>query len=229
MFNILGELRILIQYKVWQIMLAGNLVRKKRSSNIELLRIAAMLSVVACHYVIFSDAPSFSSCDILDAKSWILKFYGWGGGWAINAFVLMSGYFMCLNGITISRFVKFLTPIFFWGILFGLLNDGTGRDVLNVLISPFTRCGHSFIASFLWLYILSPALNRIIALLPKRRLLGLLVAMFSILSIFSLIPVISLGPYPIVWFALVYMIGAYLRLYPAEWMKSMRKCLAVTV
>lgn len=207
----------------------SSVVRKKRSSNIELLRIVAMLSVVACHYVIFSNAPSLCSCDILDTKSWFLKLYGWGGGWSINAFILISGYFMSYNGITISRFVKFLMPIYFWGILFTLLDNGTGSDVLNVLINPIARCGRSFIASFLWLYILSPILNRIMESLSKVQFAALLVVLFSVLSVLSLIPIISLGPYPIIWFALVYMIGGWLRRYPADWMISMRKCLTIAI
>lgn len=66
-----------------------------RSSNIELLRIVAMLAIVAHHYAVNSTVTSLFDPLHPSANQIFLRLWGMWGKTAINVFVLITGYFMC--------------------------------------------------------------------------------------------------------------------------------------
>ena len=66
----------------------------KRQSNIELLRIVAMLLIIAHHFSLHGGFV-FSTASITVNRLWI-QFIQIGGEIGINVFVLISGYFLIL-------------------------------------------------------------------------------------------------------------------------------------
>lgn len=53
--------------------------KNMRQSNFELLRIVAMLIIIAHHYVVLSGITEFFDYDTLPANMLFLQFLGWGG------------------------------------------------------------------------------------------------------------------------------------------------------
>ena len=82
-----------------------------RKSNIELLRIIMMFSIVAHHYVINSGLMDAFDTGIASKASLnyvFLSLWGMWGKTGINVFILISGYFMCTSSLTIRRYCKIL-------------------------------------------------------------------------------------------------------------------------
>ena len=79
-------------------------ITKNRKTNLELLRIIAMYFIVAHHYVVNSGLTSSSGPifkDTLSIKSLFLLLFGAWGWTGINCFILLTGYFMCKQTISL--------------------------------------------------------------------------------------------------------------------------------
>ena len=87
----------------------------KRQSNIELLRIVSMFLVVAHHYVVNSGVNElFDFSKPVSANTLFLQWWGMWGKTAINAFVLITGYFMCRSRLTIRKMLKLYLEVQFY-------------------------------------------------------------------------------------------------------------------
>ena len=91
----------------------SNLCAGMRSSNIELLRIVAMLAIVAHHYVVNSTVWEMFDPVRPTVNSIFLQLWGMWGKTAINVFVLITGYFMCQSRLTAKRYLKIFLQIIF--------------------------------------------------------------------------------------------------------------------
>ena len=110
-----------------------------------------MLLIVAHHYVVNSgltsvDGPIFA--DPLSVKSIFLFLFGMWGKTGINCFVLITGYFMCQNKITVKKFAKLLLEIYFYNIIIYFIFLFTGYsefsfiDFVKMLL-PITSVSYS--------------------------------------------------------------------------------------
>lgn len=66
----------------------------KRSSNLELLRIIAMVAIVSHHYVVNSGITNHFDYANITPNMIFLQLWGMWGKTAINIFVMITGYFM---------------------------------------------------------------------------------------------------------------------------------------
>ena len=119
-------------------------VNKQRESSIELLRIVAMLFIIAHHYVtnsglllpngpVYTQFPSIHSCFLLVFGAW--------GKTGINCFVLITGYFMCRSTIRPKKFLKLLLEYMFYHVLIWLIFCACGYESFSVrsLIKQFNE------------------------------------------------------------------------------------------
>ena len=206
-------------------------VKHPRESGIELLRIVAMLFIVAHHFVYNSGLSESFDYAHPDANLIWLQWIGAWGKTAINAFVIITGYFMCTSSLTAKRFLKLLFQVVFYLVAIFLVFLGFGYET----ITPkrlFELGGHFFIGinngftvSFLWFYLGIPFYNILIRHCSKRELfllIGLLLLHFSgAATLFA-------AKYSFnhtFWFMTIYFIGAAIRLYPMSWMGRNRVCL----
>lgn len=198
----------------------SNAVKEKmRSSNIELLRIISMLVIVAHHYVVNSGLMNIIKQHPLEYDSIALLVFGWGGKTAINCFLLITGYFMCKQETTFKKYLKFLLQVLFWNIVIGIVFvlSGFENPNLKFIIStlfPFNYVGNSnsFTSSYLFFYLCIPYLNLMLKGMDRKLHKWFLfggVIMFSVLPSMGFKTVFN----SIIWFSIVYMMGAYLRLY----------------
>ena len=157
----------------------------KRESNIELLRIVAMLLVVLVHTYFSLDnmAPVDCQSDPLDffGRSLAIQFCII----CVNVFILISGWF----GIkpSIKGALSLLFQVFFFHILIVSLLSLTGDHIsLDSIIKGFYFGNqYWFIPSYLVLYAISPILNAFVETATPRRFLSVLIAYFLLEFVFG--------------------------------------------
>lgn len=67
---------------------------KSRNSNIELLRILMMITIIAHHYVINSGITELYDFNNITGNMIFQQIFGFSGKTIINVFLLISGYFI---------------------------------------------------------------------------------------------------------------------------------------
>lgn len=196
------------------------LPHKQRSSNIELYRIIVMLLIVAHHYVVNSGLLEPIRENPLSNYSIFYYLFGAWGKTGINCFVLITGYFMCTNNISLRKFLKLYIWIVFYSVVILLIFALTGYQNLSVknllVLLPF-RIVHSdnFEHAFLvwWLFI--PFLNLFINTINRIQHLKIILLMFTVFSIYSFVPkILMIDVNPVCWFSTLYFIASYIRKYP---------------
>ncbi len=195
--------------------------RIKRSSNIELLRILAMLMIVASHWgwAIY-DMPATDFTWINENFRWVFRSFGQVG---VVIFVLITGYFSSTKRFNIKSLIRLFTEIFFMNVvvfalslLFAHFTDAYIFDInresfLNVFM--LINNGYWFIKAYVFIALLSPFINIILSKINKRQFTALICMMFLLLSVMPTF--LQLADDNIfAFFILLYLMGAYMRIYP---------------
>ena len=192
---------------------------KRRDSSIELFRIISMLIIVAHHYVVNSGLMDTIASNSTTWNSIFLLLFGWGGKTAINCFVFITGYFMCQSNITWKKFLKLFLEFKFYKIVFYLVFFVTGYTEFSIkelweIIFPINSIGSGFVGSYLAFYLFIPFVNLLITSMSEKmhqRLIALCICLFTVLPTFFFTNV-KLSY--VSWFITLYLIAAYVRLYP---------------
>ena len=202
------------------------LKKKQRESNIELLRIIMMIIIIGHHYIVNSGVIDVIKINVLQdscgIKDYFALAYGWGGKTVINVFLLITGYFSCTQKFNLKKIINFCCEIMFYTMLIYFIFLLTGYESFNfvnlgkmILTIPFDF-GKGFSSSYVALYFCIPFLNKLIQSLDKKnfdKLIVVLLVIFTGISTFFFNTSFEyLG-----WYTTVYLIGAYLRLYPLSW------------
>lgn len=193
--------------------------KNMRQSNFELLRIIAMLIIIAHHYVVLSGITEFFDYDTLPSNMLFLQFLGWGGKMAINIFVLISAYFICLKNLIWAKVLKLILEILFYNLsvtvvlmLFGIFPCKIS-SVLKMVFEPITSIGYEFVGSFIVFYLFVPFLNILIRQLTKKQHFNLMIFSVIVFSVFYTLSAFQASRY-VLWFFVLYFIGSYIRKYP---------------
>lgn len=191
-----------------------------------------MALIIAHHYVVNSGVTGLYSISAHPARTLFLQSWGMFGKAGINAFVLLSGYFMCQSRLTPIRFLKVILPIVLYraltyavGIALGLAKFSLA-GVAAILLDLLSGAGSNgfFGASFPVFYLLIPVLIVIVRRLTGNEL-GLLV-------LFSLLLYTGLGTFfknphlfnEVLWFCVLFLIAAWIRLYANRWSSDFWGC-----
>ena len=191
----------------------------KRNSGIELLRILSMLVIIAHHYVVNSGVLGIiDQQNTITSSSVFAMLFGCGGKTGINCFVLITGYFMCTSNITMRKFLKLLGEIEFYRVMIYLLFVCSGYqpfDVASLIktMLPVKDISTAFTSAYLVFFLFIPFLNILIHGMNKKqhlKLMGLLVGVYSIWGSLGF----NVSFNYVTWFSVLYVIAAYIRLYP---------------
>lgn len=203
-------------------------VKKVRDTNIELFRIFLMLMIIAHHYVYHSGVPDLYNYDHVTGNQLFLILWGWGGKTGINCFLLITGYFMCMQRFTWKKFLKLYLEIKFYSLLIPVIFWAIGRQPLtfkyciDTLFGVAIHMSDDFAPTFLALFLLIPFINILIDALDKKNHLRLLLALLFIFTVTSSF-FNNQSPNQIGWYVTVYLIGAYLRKYPPTLLSDVKK------
>ena len=196
--------------------------RMQRDSNLELFRIITMLLIIAHHYVTNSgllDARGAIYSSPLGVKSIFLLLIGAWGKPGINCFLMITGYFMCQKKITAKKFCKLLFEVLFYNVVITLVFVLTGyvRLDLKLLVKavlPINTLSRNFTGCFLVFYLCIPFLNVLVQHINEKqhKLLLLLLGFMYVILGSNLLGSVEMNY--VSWFAVVYLIAAYIKLYP---------------
>lgn len=207
-------------------------VKKVRESNMELLRITAMLLVMVVH-ANFRALPVPTAHEIVayPTSKFLMFLTEAISVLAVDLFVLLSGWF----GIRpkASRLGELIFQVFFFGCFsIGICALFAPERLENTpfygsAMSRLFLCGENdywFVKAYIGLYIISPILNTFIEHATKKQFATVLIAFYIFQSIYGWIFNATKwfeSGYSMVSFAGLYMLARYMRLYPIKlWHQS---------
>ena len=212
---------------------------KKRQANFELLRIIAMYMVVIQHYLnhyagsMFFDLKASGltiTAVVLDSFCIV----------AVNAYVLLSGYFLSERPFSLRRLVCLILQVLFYTILIPVLLAFLGAISFSEILDPYhvwnslfpVQSGHYwFVSAYVVMALFSPFLNAALDKLEKKQLelalAGLLVFFCAGKSLSPLQFATDRYGYDFGWFLVLYLLGGYLRKFGLPFMKSAARGWAV--
>jgi len=188
-----------------------------RQSNIELLRIIAMIMIVAHHFAVHGGFE-FSNEVININRLWI-QFIELGGKIGVDIFVLISGYFLIsAQGTSINKAIKLWVQIFSYSILIFAIFTFTGMEAFSIkeLIKhcfPLIFSQWWFASTYFVLYLVSPYVNRLLKSFEKSQYIQFLL-FFGVL--WCIIPTFTrqhVQSNNLLWFIYLYSFAGYLRLF----------------
>ena len=205
-------------------------VQGKRNPAFEVLRVAAMLMVLAMHGLYYGGALSLKPLSppmVSYPLAWLAEAFSFV---CVNLYVLIGSYFMAESRFRLSRVMKlWVLTLFFSLAVGGVICVATGEPFHWQWALPVTTGQYWFVTDYLMLCVLSPFLNRLVRALGQRRLFGLLCVLAALFVALPTVgyPFVSADVklndgYHIGWFVVLYCFGAYLRLYPPRPRKPAR-------
>ena len=205
------------------------MTKKTRDSNIELLRILAICGVVVLHY---NGNVAFSYVAEGSGHFYILYFLEVLFICAVNLFILISGYFSCMS--TKRRAIKpleLIVQVMVIGVAKYLVTCIFGGHSLSVVSLVAAMIPNNyFVFLYITLYLISPYINLVLDKLSQKQygiMIGLCVVLFSVWP--TVLDVVlemtgrhfngmyttntggSQYGYSLINFALMYLLGSYLR------------------
>jgi surface polysaccharide O-acyltransferase-like enzyme len=189
----------------------------QRQSNIELLRIFAMVMIVAHHLGVHSEYDLNCNMIIIN-KLWI-QFIQMGGKVGVNIFVLISGYFLITTQtLKLSKVLKMWLQMLVHALVLFLLLVLLGKEEFNLgdllgCFVPMICSGWWFANTYFILFLLSPFINTGLRAMGKRTYQRFLLLL---LVCWCVVPTI-MGNYlesnALLWFIFLYALAGYLRLH----------------
>ena len=203
---------------------------RERKSNFELLRIISMLMIVMHHLAVHGGAvvtdasPAFSVA--------VLHFFDLGGKLAVNAFVLISGYFLVKSKFKPEKLFALIVEIFIYSttIYFIFVSLGKVKFEWKALVYsflPLSTNGYWFMTCYVLMYLVSPLVNIVLRHSTQKMHIALILIMFFICSIVPLYSDHILSD--TAWFIFLYVTAAYIALYPQVFEKKWVFVVASTV
>ena len=188
-------------------------MEKNRNSNIELLRILCMISIILHHSIVHSKILLNSS----NINYYIINILQITGPISNNIFILITGYYMINKKVKITNLVKLVLENIFYSycMLFIYLVIFKGNDI-NVIIKstiPVLSNSEWIITGYILLYLSIPIINKLLNSINEREYVY--VIFFGII-VFSILPTLHLlNEYfsCYIWFIVLYLVGGYFNIY----------------
>lgn len=205
-------------------------VKKQRDANLELLRIVAMVMIIVLHYLgkgqTLIDYSYMGTSDVPKINillAWVFEALSYG---ATNIYVLISGYFSVNASFKMEKGIKLWLQVFFYSGGIALLYYALGRMPSDyagiywkgVFFTPIASGHYWFATTYLLFLMAVPFLSIIPRKVSRKNLLTIIVVMMIFFSklwkdILPFTTPIEGQGVDLGWFATLFLIAAYLRLY----------------
>ena len=222
------------------IVLMVHMEKQNRQSNFEILRILSMLMIIAFHsvwhYKLFIGSCEFSANKLLND----ILYYG--GELGVNCFALISGYFLTTTNFKWKKLISMILQIYFYFYFCRIALIFFTTAPLDVYdfsswFFPVLQGQYWFISAYIFAYILTPFLQKLIFAMNRREFEFLICSQFLIWSFFPTIFLTTVGKTTenmifynrYVWIIFLYLVGAYIKLYGNPFFYSARRSLAMFV
>lgn len=192
------------------------LTSKKRNSSIELLRIIAMLFIILSHYSVHGGFRLDTINN--DFNRYILQVIILGN-LGVDIFVLISGYFIVKSKYSFKKIIQLVSQVLCYSILFYIIFILIGNTTFSVkscikAIFPTIFQEYWFFTTYIILYLFTPYINKFLNYIPRKIHFRLIVTMLILWSIIPTFTTSDMYGNTVLQFLMLYMIGAYIRLYP---------------
>lgn len=208
-------------------------MKKLRESNFELLKIISMLMIISFHYV-YKSGYEF---EVLNFNSFIVKIFWLFGELGVNLFILITGYFMINKNVSAKKLIIIILEVIFYNSLSVICSHyliQTPITMKNILF-PVIYGNYWFISAYIIVYLLSPYINKCILNSSKKehqKLLTIMIVIWSIIPTFFGIRDNStetlLFYTRLIWLIIMYVIGAYIKIYDLKIINSKKKSVITT-
>lgn len=181
----------------------------KRKTNLELLRILAMLMIVTLHFLGHGGVLDSQNISVVrDIIIWWIEGIAYA---SVNIYVLISGYFMIKSNFKISKLIEIVVEVWFYSVIIYVLMLLSGKITFELgeaiqALFPIFRSSYWFISTYVVIYCLSPFLNFGLRNMSKKMMQRLLICLILFFCIWDK----GSGS---MWFICLYVIAAYLRLH----------------
>ncbi|MCI8485316.1 MAG: hypothetical protein HFH41_13410 [Lachnospiraceae bacterium] len=182
-----------------------------------------MLLIIAHHFVVNSGVQNLYDFSHITPNMIFLQLFGMWGKAAINIFILISGYFMCVSELKVKQIGKIYleTKFYMWIIFLIFLISGYEiagkRRVFELLFGLFQGIGNNFTASFLIFYIFVPFYNILINHISEHQYKCFVILLIFVNVITETFFFSNIFCEPL-WYASLYFVAAYIRKHPLKWM-----------
>lgn len=184
-----------------------------RNSNVELLRILCIISIILHHSYYHSDfSNATTSFNYL-----ILYLIGILGIISNDIFILITGYYAVNSNIKLRNIIKLVLESIFYSyaimIIYTIITGELNPNMIIDSLTPIIHNSNWFITCYILLYISIPFINILIQNIDKKQYSYLLLIAITIFSILPSLGLLNQYYSSYVWFVIVYLVGAYIKKY----------------
>ncbi len=209
-----------------------------RQSNFEILRILSIATIVASHSILCSGEFYFTKDFSINKLLHDILYYG--GELGVNCFILISGYFLPTTTFKWKKlFLLILQAYFYFYICRSATIMFTKAPIdaydLSSWFFPVLQGQWWFISAYIFVYTLTPFLQKLIAAMNKKEFEFLICSQFVIWSVFPTIlfaiqiksteSMVFYNRY--IWMILLYFVGAYIKIYGLPVLNTAKRSLVV--
>ena len=194
-----------------------------RQTNIEILRIIAMLFIVAGHSVTHGEFNDFP----LTLNGMLAIALTQGARIGVDIFILITGYFSVGKVINAKKIKKLYGQIISYSLIITITMYVIGEtSVSNIVyaILPVVTSRYWFVTCYVLLILLSPALQIFIKYADKITYKKILMLLFIMWSICPTFHIGQPGYSNFAWFVFVYLLAAYMRVWGPKIISKINIC-----
>lgn len=193
----------------------------QRNSSIEVLRCIAMFFVIMSHS---SAHGNFSDYDSVFSLNGCIVDWVKLGNLGTDIFVMLSGWNLYGKKLKIHTVINFIVQVWsisvFGLIIFGLTGASVSIKSFMIALFPITFDNWWFATAYLVLLILSPSINVFVENTDRKHFDQCLLAMIILWCIIPTISIQDMYGDRIIQMIMLYLIGAYLRKYPDNFLSK---------
>lgn len=198
----------------------GEQIRSQRNYGIDLLRIVSMFFVLVLHCL--GHGGVLANARVLGAQyhvAWLLETAGYC---AVNCYALISGYVGLTGRSRLSSLILLWLQVAFYNVGFAFvqmhwLGQGFVPELFVQALHPVSSRAYWYFTAYTGMFFFIPLMNAAVQNLEKKQLLGSLVGILLLLSVYTAqqktdVFLLNHG-YHVLWLMILYLLGAYLRKY----------------
>ncbi|MBU3878704.1 acyltransferase [Faecalicatena sp. AGMB00832] len=184
-----------------------------RKSNIELIRIFAIIIITLSHLAWNTTVLLNEGINNIIGDCFVI-----GGRIGVNIFILITGYFLCLQQRRFKSILKLWLQIFFYSIILYIISILLFHDSINITefityLLPVIFKKWWYASAIIGLYLIIPILNLLILQMSKNTHRLVLVVSTFMQVIIPTITNQETFYSDLCWFVYIYFIAAYIRKY----------------
>lgn len=198
-------------------------LNKRRNANIELLRIISMMMVITLHGLdkgealvsMFGESDTAVCAYILESLCIM----------AVNIYMLISGYFLVKCEFKSGRIIELMLQTLFY--TFGVVMAMSVTGILEIgsmsryewiqIMFPFHMGQYWFVSSYIMMYLFAPIFTKAVLHMTRKQHGFIIILLLTYESVIKSVLPISMERdekgYSAIWFMIVFLIAAYIRMY----------------